>query len=246
MIDTRKGALLVAAVVVVFHALPAYPTAPNETSRWNSPKDRKGCNNCYNYATNQPNSSFAQPGWAGGIMNSSPYTCGGLLAGAEADGLSFAGQTLDEGRERCPEDCCLVALVNSGFDFHWYRRDDDGTWSHKPGASDATNLDAGGQLILDPSGANHNYGGAAEGGRNYDNFCGFMCVCRDEIENLKGKKTSQSVPPEWYGECTFPCVENAPGCVPPFVAPPYGHPSCCCSCRVRILDVDVYECSDLR
>lgn len=57
----------------------------------------------------------------------------------------------------------LVALVvASGYqvpqfadeeyirDYHWYRQDRDGTWSHKPGHSQATNLDGSDDRIYDP------------------------------------------------------------------------------------------------
>jgi hypothetical protein len=35
-------------------------------------------------------------------------------------------------------------------DYHWYRQDKDGMWSHKPGHSEATNLDGSGNEIYDP------------------------------------------------------------------------------------------------
>jgi hypothetical protein len=35
-------------------------------------------------------------------------------------------------------------------DYHWYRQDRDGMWSHKPGHRDATNLDGSGNPIYDP------------------------------------------------------------------------------------------------
>jgi hypothetical protein len=45
----------------------------------------------------------------------------------------------------------LIALVVArGEDYHWYRQDEDGTWSHKPGHTEATNLDASGRRIIDP------------------------------------------------------------------------------------------------
>ena len=45
----------------------------------------------------------------------------------------------------------LIALVIAmGRDYHWYRQDDSGLWSHKPGHMAATNRDASRQLIVDP------------------------------------------------------------------------------------------------
>ena len=35
-------------------------------------------------------------------------------------------------------------------DFHWYRQNDDGTWSHKNNVKPVTNLDENGNIIYDP------------------------------------------------------------------------------------------------
>ena len=40
------------------------------------------------------------------------------------------------------------------IDFHWYRLDQGGLWSHKPGQTRATRLDNGGNNIEDPRVAN--------------------------------------------------------------------------------------------
>ena len=42
--------------------------------------------------------------------------------------------------------------------YHWYREDKGGYWSHKPGITPVTNIDASGRLISNPAKANHNYG----------------------------------------------------------------------------------------
>lgn len=238
MFGKTKRVVVIALAAILLNILPAYPTAPNEKGLWNAPQKMKECNNCYNYATNYPNSSFAQPGWASGIMNDNPYTCGGLLAGAEADGLSFAGHSLAEARSRCDEGCCLVALVLSDSDYHWYREDEDGTWSHKPGGTDAISVDGSGNPVTDPANANHNYSNLT--GLNYHTFCGFMCVCLDRLVTLQGKKTAQPLPPNWFDDCPSPCVENAPFCLDK--GAPSLDPGCCCSCVIRILGVGVGEC----
>jgi hypothetical protein len=49
----------------------------------------------------------------------------------------------------------LIALVVArGRDYHWYRQDDTGMWSHKPGHDPATNLDASRRTIADPRACN--------------------------------------------------------------------------------------------
>ncbi|MEX2206696.1 MAG: hypothetical protein WEF50_10760 [Myxococcota bacterium] len=52
-------------------------------------------------------------------------------------------------------------------DYHWYRLDRNGTWSHKPGGLEARRYDVGGSEIGDPRTADR-------GG--YEEACGFFCV----------------------------------------------------------------------
>lgn len=68
--------------------------------------------------------------------------------GAELDGLI---------RIEAPTSCVpepngnLVALVIwPGNDYHFFRLDENGLFSHKPGRTDARNIDNSGQLISDP------------------------------------------------------------------------------------------------
>ena len=51
----------------------------------------------------------------------------------------------------CPEGTYKVALVIApGQDYHWYRQDDDGYWSHKPGITPVTREDESEDVIVDP------------------------------------------------------------------------------------------------
>ena len=54
----------------------------------------------------------------------------------------------------CDERCYKVALVldpNAALpDYHWYRQNADGTWSHKLGMYEITCYDASGNMIYDP------------------------------------------------------------------------------------------------
>jgi hypothetical protein len=130
-------------------------------------------NNCYNYACNIPNKTYAQPGTAGG----NPYTtidCVDVGAGAEADGLLTT--SCDQGCDALDFAHQVALVIWPGTDFHWYRRDRDGRWSHKLGGTPATNLDKSGNLITDPRTANR---GA------YTVFCGCYCV-RRELVTLAG------------------------------------------------------------
>lgn len=40
------------------------------------------------------------------------------------------------------------------FDYHWYRQNPDGTWSHKPGKTEVRDWDYDGNPILDPEHSN--------------------------------------------------------------------------------------------
>lgn len=45
-------------------------------------------------------------------------------------------------------------VIDEGVDYHWYRQDKGGLWSHKPGITPVLNADASRHLITNPAGAN--------------------------------------------------------------------------------------------
>jgi hypothetical protein len=65
----------------------------------------------------------------------------------------------------------VALVVDPNRDYHWYRQNPDGSWSHKRGHTAVTNVDASGRLIWDPEAANRNYGSY-----NYSAFGGYFCV----------------------------------------------------------------------
>jgi hypothetical protein len=117
-------------------------------------------NNCYNYANDRVTNTFAQPG----LYHNAQYTaltCAGVQPAAVADGLvatnNFTAPLADG---------WYVALVIwPGADFHWYRQDKTGCWSHKPGHTPAVNVDASNNPITNPQTANRG---------PYTVFCSFM------------------------------------------------------------------------
>jgi hypothetical protein len=145
-----------------------------EPDRWNDPYlagydyGHQSKNNCYNYACNKATDSFAQPGYASGSWPN-PMACAPVSAGAMADGLVVRA----DGSPASGGCCQTVALVVApGYDYHWYRLDDNGWWSHKPGGTAARNVDAAFNPISDPQ-------TAARG--PYTEFCGFFTVCRYNV-----------------------------------------------------------------
>lgn len=136
---------------------------------WNDANGIQYSNNCYNYACNIQTNTFAQPGRASGNMYGQ-LDCQEVGAGAQSDGLASVSANGNCGCFCC---CHRVALVIwPGYDFHWYRLDRNGRWSHKPGGTQATNVDNSGHLIDDPQTADRGL---------YTVFCGFYCVCRAQV-----------------------------------------------------------------
>ena len=124
-------------------------------------------NNCYNYGVDDETDTFAQPGRAGGYTPSD-ITCDEYLKAARADGLVSI-----DCDKRCPKCCHKVALVIwPGVDFHWYRQDDNGNWSHKPGKTAARDRDDSDHPITDPRTADRG---------PYTEFCGCFCVCKSRV-----------------------------------------------------------------
>ncbi|QRK06881.1 LamG domain-containing protein [Archangium violaceum] len=163
-------------VLVYNRALPKWevwnvlnPGRPSfEPSYWNG-NDRQGSNNCYNYTNNKATNTFAQPGKASGNQ-ATVMDCAVVRQAAINDGLepiSDYPSTLLNFKSGA------ALVVAPGYDYHWYRLDENGTWSHKPGGTPATNLDNSGNVITDPRTANRG---------PYTQFCGFFMIWSDIAE----------------------------------------------------------------
>ena len=146
--------------------------------------------NCYSYAVNaqiNPKSyslEFMQPGQATGkklnendILDKNKILS---LIKEDANKLGFVFNSI-ESNEKCQEDCYKVAFVIDNqykkgdiykYDYHWYRQNSDGTWSHKPGGTNVTKLDCDNKIIMNPLEANRNVGK----GLNYNLFVGFFTI----------------------------------------------------------------------
>lgn len=139
-----------------------------EPAWWNVPQ-RQPFNNCYNYATNYRTDTFAQPGLAAGSMYTA-LTCASVGPAAVKDDLI----NTPNAKNKCPKEGHLVALVIwPNVDFHWFRKDRSGFWSHKPGSTPVRNVDSSNHAIPDPRTANRG---------PYTNFCTFMVVMHGHIK----------------------------------------------------------------
>ena len=81
-------------------------------------------------------------------------------------------------KKRCGRSQSKIAMVvHPGQDYHFYRQDSDGYWSHKDGANNVKRFDAEGRAIWNPKTAARDY--RPNGSYlNYKDFCGFYCVPR--------------------------------------------------------------------
>ncbi|MCR5092289.1 MAG: hypothetical protein K6B51_06305 [Bacilli bacterium] len=95
--------------------------------------------------------------------------------GLTADGYYFEPISKDT---ICPAGTYKVALAfdlngsNCGlWDYHWFRQNPDGTWSHKPGPGEVVDFDGSGDVIVDPECCDRRIDG-----HNYSIFIGFYAV----------------------------------------------------------------------
>jgi hypothetical protein len=136
-----------------------------DPAQWAEGNDVQFNNNCYSYACDIK-AGYAQPGLASGRAYQR-LTCAEVARAAMADGLVKSPCTT------CSHDCHKVALtIAPGLSFHWYRKDKDNTWSHKPGDGQPTRLDYSGSIIYDPSVADRG---------PFTLFCGCYYVCKAGI-----------------------------------------------------------------
>jgi hypothetical protein len=149
------------AIVLPCPACVASDAPLYQPTKWNVPAVQP-YNNCYNYANNQITNTFAQPGHAHGVTITS-LDCIHVNLAAKADGL------IDSPNFSGPLAAGLgwyVALVIwPGNDYHWYRQDKGGCWSHKPGQTSARDIDNRGAKITDPATCDRG---------PYVDFCGYM------------------------------------------------------------------------
>ncbi len=119
----------------------------------------------------------AQPGMLSGFprLTDKDYTCPKIEARTLADNPDI--YKLKSNKQKCHTGFYKGAMVTApGRDYHYYRFNDDGVWTHKPGYKPSTKYDANNNLIYDPQWASRDYGGTL----NYKNFCGYYCIPRNK------------------------------------------------------------------
>ncbi len=183
---------------------------PYDPDRFNGNPEIQDVHNCWDYAMdvidfaqlNQCTKGsrnceprFHQPGGTKGLSNilqdADGRSCKVVDYLMRQDVPDLARTTFER---KCPSGTSKIALVvHPGEDYHFYRQDPDGYWSHKDGANKVKRFDAKGHLIKNPKTAARNY--RSKGSfLNYTDFCGFYCAPRRKTIKLsrggsrKGKK----------------------------------------------------------
>lgn len=150
-------------------AIPEY-----NTGFWNQYSQ---FHNCYAYAFRDKNINFRskpQPGYKSGRppLKEKQYTCDNFRKAIQADypNVSFKSPC------PCGTSAVFLALDTTGNfqDYHFYRQDRNGLWSHKPGAMPVQTTDYEGNPIYNPLEADRH--DEEHPDINYATSCGFMCV----------------------------------------------------------------------
>jgi hypothetical protein len=179
---------------------------PYEPEKWNDRESIRTTHNCYSYALGKIRhklKSKAQPGYASGhnyIDDVKDYNCKSFYKRVKKDNPYAYLEKFDN---PCDKGFYKVFLaLDVGNDYHWWRQNGakkgnnsenptSGYWSHKPGSTDVTDVDASGKKIKNPILADRKYSSL-----NYSTPCFFMCVHKDLSQSMsvvyKGSKKSNN------------------------------------------------------
>ena len=144
--------------------------------------DMKIVNTCKKYVKNKKTFKFnkkkfkkkwefmwARPGKAAGYSFDRPYDCKDVIKGIILDSPSIKFMGTKTMNFKCPLNYYRIALCQNkkGNEFHFYRQDKNGLWSHKNGWRKVINKDCDGKLIRDPKYSNNGI---------YKVLCGYFIV----------------------------------------------------------------------
>ena len=174
---------------------------------FNREEHERESHNCYSYLLNLHSKTAhdacvndykklsycrrSQPGYAAGFpaLEEDDFNCAEIVKRTMADNPYLMASSRDK---PCPADMYKGAIVVAPKrDYHYYRLNDEGYWTHKPGYKPSTQYDADDRLILDPETANRKYGELY-----YSDFCGYVCVPRDyKKKRMKMTRNNQKFVP---------------------------------------------------
>lgn len=140
--------------------------------KWGKETLSKG--NCYRYAVNDPMKSGEEHApFPGGADPGGHVTCEQIVSGSKK--FSALDGVKDKPCEKGYRKISAVIQDKSApgwNDYHWYRLEKSGFWTHKRGTGPVEDKDASGNPITDPEKANRKYPAQPE----YDKFCGYLCI----------------------------------------------------------------------
>ena len=148
---------------------------------WNNDELIKHSHNCYSYALGtivKKLKSKAQPGYASGF-NSLPinFECNTLKKRLKKDS---PGSYIESFDNAClPGFYKIFLAIDPKNDYHWWVQNSNKYWSHKPGSSNATNLDASKKKIKNPLLSDRKFNH-----RDYYKPCFFACIYSDLSRSL--------------------------------------------------------------
>ena len=101
------------------------------------------------------------------------YKCSEMEKKIKEDNPSIKNSTF---LEKCPKKYYKGAMVvDDDHTFHFYRQNDDATWSHKPGTQEVVNTDASNKKIYIPHFSNRDYSHKPNKIK-YNSFCNYYCI----------------------------------------------------------------------
>ncbi len=126
---------------------------------------RNKCNKCLDDSTNCPSNCDhlkPQPGNCNNITDNINYDCQELIKKIKKDNpkiIVIPPKKFNKIKSNTPIGYYLGAVVQeiNNKSYHFYRKDRNGFWSHKPGQNNATNLDAEGKVIYNLLDASKSY-----------------------------------------------------------------------------------------
>jgi hypothetical protein len=167
-----------------YHPIDYCGSPSYEPNIWDLQKDIHETTNCYSYAFNRIEMNRENKLQPGMLSNNEfkIYECNALINHISEDHPNI--KKVNGIHEPVPCNHYKIALVldNKGEkkDYHFYRQDKDGYWSHKTGKNPITNVDASGNKITDPELCDRNYDKEEDDEYNYEIFCGYFSVPYNE------------------------------------------------------------------
>ena len=166
-----------------------HPIWKEENGKWDLSEEHHDINNCYSYSMNEKiplgwRTDKLQPGdLSGGKYDK--QECSTIIQHVKEDYINkdIKEVKLNDNIECNRYKIALVLSNNSdGFDYHFYRQDLNGNWSHKAGDNPISNVDASNNIIKDPKIADRNYNKTSDShddNNDYNIFCGYYSVRAD-------------------------------------------------------------------